>query len=61
LAEGTSVASIAERLAAAISTGRKEGEFLALVSRHEGLDDPFPPGAMKAAERTIEPKPVAAE
>jgi acyl carrier protein len=62
LAEGTSVASIAGRLAAAISTGPKEGELLALVSRHEGLDDPpFPPGGINEAAAAIEPKPVAAE
>ena len=39
LAEGTSVASIAERLAAAVSTGPKDGELIALAARHEGIDE----------------------
>ncbi|MGC2203536.1 MAG: beta-ketoacyl reductase, partial [Stellaceae bacterium] len=38
LAEGTSVASIAARLAGAVSAGPKDGELVALVARHEGLD-----------------------
>ncbi|HMD66927.1 MAG TPA: SDR family NAD(P)-dependent oxidoreductase [Stellaceae bacterium] len=38
LAEGTSVASIAARLAGAVSTGPRDGEVVALVARHEGID-----------------------
>ncbi|MGA7865500.1 MAG: SDR family NAD(P)-dependent oxidoreductase [Stellaceae bacterium] len=54
LAEGTSVASIAGRLATAISTGPKDGGLIALVARHEGMDE-LPSPAM------VEPKSVAAE
>jgi phthiocerol/phenolphthiocerol synthesis type-I polyketide synthase C len=58
LAEGTSVASIAARLAAAVSTGSKDGELIALVARHEGIDEArFPPPAEEAATE----KSVAAE
>jgi len=39
LAEGTSVSSIAARLAGAVATGRKDGEFIALVARHEGVEE----------------------
>jgi phthiocerol/phenolphthiocerol synthesis type-I polyketide synthase C len=35
LAEGTSVTSIAQRLAAAVSAGPKEGEIIALAARYE--------------------------
>ena len=41
LVEGTSVASIAGRLATAISTGPKDGDLIALVARHEGMDEAF--------------------
>jgi phthiocerol/phenolphthiocerol synthesis type-I polyketide synthase C len=62
LAEGTSVASIAARLAAAVSTGPKDGEFIALVARHEGVDEsPFPAGAGRAGSPMVEAKSVAAE
>jgi hypothetical protein len=39
LAEGTSVASIAERLAAAVTTRPRDGELIALVARHEGVGE----------------------
>lgn len=55
LAEGTSVASIARRLATAISTGPKDGELIALVARHEGMDESPSTRAM------VESKSVAAE
>ena len=38
LTEGTSVASIAARLAAAVSTGPRDGEVIALVAHHEVVD-----------------------
>jgi len=38
LAEGTSVASIAARLAGALATGRRDGEVVALGVRHELAD-----------------------
>jgi acyl transferase domain-containing protein/NADPH:quinone reductase-like Zn-dependent oxidoreductase/acyl carrier protein len=38
LTEGTSVASIAGRLATAISTGPRDGEVIALVAQHEVVD-----------------------
>ena len=38
LTEGTSVASIAARLAAAVSTGPRDGEVIALAARHEVND-----------------------
>jgi len=38
LAEGTSVASIAARLAGALATGRRDGEVIALTARHELID-----------------------
>src|SRR5262249_29479372 len=37
--EGTSVASIAARLAAALSTGLRDGEVIALTSHHETLEE----------------------
>jgi len=62
LAEGTSVASIAERLAAAFSTGPKDSDVIALVARHEGMHESL---AQRAAIETdsamIDPKSVAAE
>jgi acyl carrier protein len=62
LAEGTSVGSIAARLAAAISTGPKDGELIALVARHEGVEEPpSPAGDADAKSAMLEPKPVAAE
>jgi NAD(P)-dependent dehydrogenase (short-subunit alcohol dehydrogenase family)/acyl carrier protein len=62
LAEGTSVASIAGRLAAAISTGPKDGNLIALVARHEGLDQsPFRTEAVETDTAMIESKSVAAE
>ncbi|MGH7038338.1 MAG: beta-ketoacyl reductase, partial [Stellaceae bacterium] len=57
LAEGTSVASIAQRLAAAVSAGPKEGEIIALAARYEeagGLpqatDEAAPANSVAAAE-----------
>ena len=62
LAEGTSVASIAARLAAAISTAPKDSDLIALVARHEGTDEaPSPTRAVKMNASMIEPKSVAAE
>jgi len=62
LAEGTSVTSIAGRLATAVSAGSRDSNLIALVARHEGLDDsPFPTGAVKTSASMIEPKSVAAE
>jgi len=62
LAEGTSVASIAARLAAAVSTGSKDGELIALVARHEELDEaPFPAGADRASSAIVAAKSIAAE
>jgi acyl transferase domain-containing protein/acyl carrier protein len=62
LAEGTSVASIAARLAATLSTGSKDGELIALVARHEGLDEArFPTAAEEAASTMVSAKSVAAE
>jgi acyl carrier protein len=42
LAEGTSVASIAARLAGALATGRRDGEVIALSMRHELVDGELP-------------------
>jgi acyl carrier protein len=39
LAEGTSVASIATRLAGTLATGRRDGEIIALTVRHEAVDE----------------------
>jgi phthiocerol/phenolphthiocerol synthesis type-I polyketide synthase C len=62
LVEGTSVASIAGRLAAAVSTGPKDGDLIALVARHEGMDVSLSPsGVADANSAMIEPKSVAAE
>jgi hypothetical protein len=62
LAEGTSVASIAGRLAAAVSTAPAEGELIALFARHEGVEaSPFPAGAGRAGSAMLDTKPVAAE
>jgi phthiocerol/phenolphthiocerol synthesis type-I polyketide synthase C len=62
LAEGTSVSSIAARLAGAIASGRKDGELIALVARHEGVD---PASSVTAAESEastiLDAKSVAAE
>src|SRR5438132_7310780 len=52
LAEGTSVATIAARLAGALATGRRDGEVIALSARHEVAD-----GALLPAD----PDRVAAE
>jgi acyl transferase domain-containing protein/NADPH:quinone reductase-like Zn-dependent oxidoreductase/acyl carrier protein len=62
LAEGTSVASIATRLATAVSTGSSDGELMAMVSRHEGVDEPPSPiKTGRAASSMIDAKSVAAE
>jgi NADPH:quinone reductase-like Zn-dependent oxidoreductase/NAD(P)-dependent dehydrogenase (short-subunit alcohol dehydrogenase family)/acyl carrier protein len=62
LVEGTSVASIAGRLATAISTGPKDGDLIALVARHEGMDEPpFPADDAQTTPAVVEPKSVAAE
>jgi len=62
LAEGTSVASIAARLAGAVSTRSSDNEMIALVARHEGVDgSPFPVRPGRAASSVIETKSVAAE
>jgi phthiocerol/phenolphthiocerol synthesis type-I polyketide synthase C len=62
LAEGTSVASIAARLAAAVSTGSKDGELIALVARHEGVDDrQLPSAIITTASEFFDAKSVAAE
>jgi len=42
LSEGTSVASIAARLAGALPTGRRDGEVVALSMRHELVDGELP-------------------
>jgi len=62
LAEGTSVASIAQRLAAAFSTGPKDSDVIALVARHEGMHESLAQrGAMETDSAMIDPKSVAAE
>jgi phthiocerol/phenolphthiocerol synthesis type-I polyketide synthase C len=62
LAEGTSVASIAARLAGAVSTRSSDNEMIALVARHEGVDgSPLPVRPGRAASSVIETKSVAAE
>jgi acyl carrier protein len=62
LVEGTSVASIAARLATAISTGPKDGDLIALVARHEGMDElPFSANDAQTTSAMVEPKSVAAE
>ena len=52
LTEGTSVASIAARLAAAVSTGPRDGEFIALAVHHE---------VVEGARAPADPDRVAAE
>ena len=42
LVEGTSVASIAARLASALATGRRDGEVIALGARHELVEGELP-------------------
>jgi NAD(P)-dependent dehydrogenase (short-subunit alcohol dehydrogenase family)/acyl carrier protein len=62
LAEGTSVVSIAGRLATTIATGPKDGDLIALVARHEGMDElPFSADDAQATFAMVEPKSVAAE
>jgi phthiocerol/phenolphthiocerol synthesis type-I polyketide synthase C len=62
LAEGTSVASIAARLAGTVSTGSSDGELIALVARHEGVEDSsFSAKAGREASSMLEAKSVAAE
>ena len=62
LAEGTSVASIAQRLAAGLTAGPKDNELIALVARHEGLDESVSQeGTRETKSAMIDPKPVAAE
>jgi phthiocerol/phenolphthiocerol synthesis type-I polyketide synthase C len=43
LAEGTSVVTIAARLAGALATGRRDGEVIALAVRHEMADEALLP------------------
>jgi acyl carrier protein len=62
LAEGTSVASIAARLAGAISSGPKNSDMIALVARHEGIEGlRFSADDVQTTSAAIEPKSVAAE
>jgi acyl transferase domain-containing protein/NADPH:quinone reductase-like Zn-dependent oxidoreductase/NAD(P)-dependent dehydrogenase (short-subunit alcohol dehydrogenase family)/acyl carrier protein len=62
LAEGTSVTSIAARVAGAVSSGLPDGELIALVARHEGVDEPpMPTKARRQASSMHDAKPVAAE
>jgi NADPH:quinone reductase-like Zn-dependent oxidoreductase/acyl carrier protein len=62
LVEGTSVASIAARLATAIPKGPKDGDLIALVARHEGMDEmPFSLDGAQTTPAMVEPKSVAAE
>ena len=62
LAEGTSVASIAARLAGAVSAETSDGELMALVSRHEGADEPSLPATTgRPSSSVIDGKSVAAE
>jgi acyl carrier protein len=62
LAEGTSVASIAQRLAASLSAAPKDNDLIALFARHEGVDES---SSREDAEETnsamIDRKSVAAE
>jgi hypothetical protein len=44
LAEGTSVSSIAARLAGALANGRREAEVIALTVHHELIDGEPPSG-----------------
>ncbi len=57
LAEGTSVASIATRLADALRAGAKHAEVVALAARHEAVEE----AATIAEEPMTEPKSAAAE
>jgi len=52
LTEGTSVSSIAIRLTAAVSTGSRDGDVIALAARHEIID---------GAPSPVNPDRVAAE
>jgi len=52
LTEGTSVASIAIRLTAAVSSGPRDGEVIALASHHE---------IVEGAQSPANPDRVAAE
>jgi acyl carrier protein len=52
LTEGTSVASIAMRLTAAVSTGPRDGEIIALASHHEVVEE---------VQSPVNPDRVAAE
>jgi phthiocerol/phenolphthiocerol synthesis type-I polyketide synthase C len=62
LVEGTSVASIAGRLATAIPKGPKDGDLIALVARHEGMVElPLSADDAHTISATVEPKSVAAE
>jgi acyl carrier protein len=62
LAEGTSVASIAERLAGAVSKAPNDGELVALVTRHEGVEQAaFPTEPGNAHTAMLEAKSAAAE
>jgi phthiocerol/phenolphthiocerol synthesis type-I polyketide synthase C len=62
LAEGTSVSSIAARLAGAVPTRARDGELIALVARHEGVGDArLPAEAGNIAVQGLGAKSVAAE
>ncbi len=55
LAEGTSVLSIAERLAGAVRTGGEGAEVIALAARYEAIDE------ARSAASELDANPVAAE
>jgi acyl carrier protein len=55
LAEGTSVLSIAERLAGAVRTSGDSAEVIALAARYEAIDE------ARSAASELETNPVAAE
>jgi hypothetical protein len=61
LAEGTSVSSIAARLAGALGARAKNAEIVALVARYEGGGEGGEADAEAAAAAMPQPKPVAAE
>ena len=66
IAEGTSVASIAARLAGTVGTGVKDAEVIALAARHETGEDaddeaPLPLETDRVAAARREAKSVAAE
>jgi acyl carrier protein len=62
LVEGTSVASIAARLAGAISSGPKNSDLIALVARHEAMEELlFSADDAQTTSAIIQPKSVAAE